>query len=44
MPQLRNQLDFGFFTDWTEGEFRPVDAKVERTNSLLAELEDAVTA
>ena len=44
MPQLRNQLDFGFFTDWTDGEFRPVDAKVERTNSLLAELEDAVSA
>lgn len=44
MPQLRNQLDFGFFTDWTDGQFRPVDAKVERTNSLLAELEDAVSA
>ena len=44
MPQLRNQLDFGFFTDWADGEFRPVDAKVERTNSLLAELEDALSA
>lgn len=44
MPQLRNQIEFFLATDWAEGEFRPVDFKVERTTSLLAELEDAVSA
>ena len=44
MPQLRNQIEFFLATDWAEGEFHPVDFKVERTTSLLAELEDAVSA
>ena len=44
MPQLRNQVEFFLATDWAEGEFRPVDFKVERITSLLAELEDAVSA
>ncbi|MDK8504950.1 NADPH-dependent FMN reductase [Corynebacterium accolens] len=42
MPQLRNQLDFHIFTDWNDGEFRPSDDSLERANSLLAELEDAL--
>ena len=44
MPQLRNQIEFFLATDWAEGEFRPVDFKVERITSLLAELEDALSA
>lgn len=40
MKQLRTQLDFNIFTDFSEGEFRPHDSKMEALNNLLAELEE----